>query len=832
MITIIFICLTFGPLIEAHSVKISREKIGELFGIKENFFQKDVNNLIFESEYEPGEIIVKFKEKVDISIKTVGGHHRVGLESIDKLNEIYRVTSVKRISKEKSDSIFSNVYKFKVCKDMDLSLILAEYNSDPNVEYAEPNYIYHTCVVPNDSLYPIQWSLDNVGQEYPTDGRYSYPGLFDSDIDAPEAWDIETGNSSIVVAILDTGVDYEHPDLVDNIWINEGEIPNNGIDDDGNGYVDDVRGWDCPNSSRFGDGSDPMDAFGHGTHCAGTVSAVTNNSIGVAGVCWNCKIMAVRIGSYGIRLEDAVNGTVYAADNGADVISMSWGGLEESQLLKDALDYAYSKDIVLVASAGNSNVDLAFIPFYPAGYDNVIAVAATDSSDKKASFSCYGSPVDVAAPGVDILSLRAEDTDMYGDGSHIVDEEYYVSSGTSMACPHVAGLAGLILSKNPDLTPLEVKTVLRSSTDGVNSSLYAGVGRINAYKALQKAYPVIVNLDFSMDVREAKGSIDIRGTAVGEGFQQYIVEYGKGAYPDTWVEICNSTESIENDLITTWDTTVCEEIFYTIRLKVIYDNGTYEDRVSFLVNNFVNTLYVDDDGDEDFSSIQAAVDSAGNDDIVYVFNGTYHEEILVIKPISLIGENKETTIIEASVLALNILGDGFKVSGFTFLSWGIAIMVQSHNVTITDNIIQSPWPHWSDGIFVLGPSGITISYNTIKETLTGILFVSEGNSIIHHNNFIDNLDHIESLLLVVGSLKDLRNSKNKYYENYWDDWIGLKYRIFKRAPKRIEKQVLWLWVTQIGIFSKRDIGLPIAFLSAYDFDWHPTSEPYDYGGGI
>ena len=199
-----------------------------------------------------------------------------------------------------------------------------DYNSDPCVEYAEPNYLYsmqqvragNQGTIPNDPYFYQQWSLDQTS---------------DADIDAPEAWDIETGDPSVVIAILDTGVDYNHEDLAGNIWINDDEIED-GQDSDGNGYIDDIRGWD------FGSGdNDPMDWNGHGTHCSGIASAMTNNNVGIAGVCWNCKIMPLKFDFSNVEAAEAL---AYAADNGADVISMSWGGYVYSQLLHDALNYA------------------------------------------------------------------------------------------------------------------------------------------------------------------------------------------------------------------------------------------------------------------------------------------------------------------------------------------------------------------------------------------------------------------------------------------------------------------------------------------------------------
>ena len=298
------------------------------------------------------------------------------------------------------------------------------------------------------------------------------------------AWNITTGNASIVIAIIDTGVDWNHPDLTPNIWINSAEILN-GIDDDGNGYVDDLRGWDFvhttypvwPGEDGTVRDNNPMDFHGHGTHVSGIAAAVTNNTIGIAGMSWTSKIMSVRAGykapdgASWFWWSDVAPAITYAADNGANVISMSFGGYGFSSLLKGAVDYAYAKGAFLVAAAMNDDVETK--P-YPAGYGNVVAVAATNSSDGKAWFSNYGSWVDVAAPGVDIVST-------------FYDNTYASWSGTSMSTPYVAGLAALILSENSTLTSMEVRNVIRKTTEPVASSVYIGTGRVNAYEACSRA---------------------------------------------------------------------------------------------------------------------------------------------------------------------------------------------------------------------------------------------------------------------------------------------------------------------------------------------------------
>ncbi|MDW7771945.1 MAG: S8 family serine peptidase [Desulfobulbaceae bacterium] len=277
---------------------------------------------------------------------------------------------------------------------VDVEEALQLYAGNRQVEYAEPNYYRYADIIPDDPFFGQLWGMDNNGQ----DG-----GLADADIDAPEAWNITTGNGEVVVAVIDSGIDYDHPDLAANIWTNPAEIAGNGIDDDANGYIDDVRGWDFIKNDNA-----PVanDARGHGTHVAGIIAAEGDNAAGVAGVSWSAKIMALRfLNAFGMgTTADAILAMEYANSMGADIINNSWGGGGYSQALKDVIDISPA---LVVCAAGNSGTDNDVLPHYPASYtsDNLIAVAATDNTDNLATFSNYGyTAVDVAAPGKGIVS--------------------------------------------------------------------------------------------------------------------------------------------------------------------------------------------------------------------------------------------------------------------------------------------------------------------------------------------------------------------------------------------------------------------------------------------
>src|SRR5262245_51783378 len=327
--------------------------------------------------------------------------------------------------------------------------ILDMYRGLAGVKYAEPNYLIHVENTPNDPKYGdgTLWAMNNTGQS---------GGTADADIDAPEAWDIATGTSNTVVAVIDTGVDYNHPDLAANIWTNPGEIAGNGLDDDNNGYIDDIHGWDFANNDN-----NPMDDNGHGTHVAGTIGAVGNNNLGVAGVNWSVDIMALKfLGANGSGYtSNAVAALNYAVQMGAKVSNNSWGGGGNSLTLAAAINNARNNGHIFVAAAGNSGQNIDITPSYPASYslsyDNVVTVAATDSNDNLASFSNYGvNTVTLAAPGVNILST-------------LPNNNYGWYSGTSMATPHVTGAIALYWSANPSLSYSQVINKLTSSVDQV-----------------------------------------------------------------------------------------------------------------------------------------------------------------------------------------------------------------------------------------------------------------------------------------------------------------------------------------------------------------------------
>ncbi|MGD8613095.1 MAG: S8 family serine peptidase, partial [Desulfobacterales bacterium] len=327
--------------------------------------------------YVPGELLVKFRSEVR-------------QEAAAAYRYWFDITTQRTFA-------INGYQQVRLPEGTDVEEALELYLEDPDVEHAEPNYIVSANMAPPDDTYFNRlWGLHNTAQN--VNGTN---GTHDADIDALDAWDTTTGGSNVVVAVIDSGVDVNHPDLQANIWINPAETPNNGIDDDGNGYIDDVNGWDFLLNDK-----DPRDANGHGTHVAGTIAAIGDNNKGVTGVSWSARIMALRfLDAWGLgSTANAIAAIEYANAEGADVINNSWGGGGYVQALKDAID---ASDAVVVCAAGNSGRNNDDNPHYPSGYTsaNIIAVAASDQNDQLAAFSNYGAvSVDVTAPGINIYS--------------------------------------------------------------------------------------------------------------------------------------------------------------------------------------------------------------------------------------------------------------------------------------------------------------------------------------------------------------------------------------------------------------------------------------------
>jgi subtilisin family serine protease len=470
----------------------------------------------YSARYVPGEAIVKYKAGAS------------------------RAAAIRSAAAVGARMVAGPIHGFSLVKasaSASVHALIDRLEADPTVAYAEPNYLRFVSSIPNDPRFSDQWGLNNIGQAHAiSSSNATRLGTADADMDVVEAWDTTTGDAETIVAIMDSGVDVTHPDLAANMWVNPGEIAGNNIDDDGNGYKDDVNGWDfADNDKTLLQSTGEFDGWDHGTHVAGIVGAVANNGIGVAGVCSSCKLMVLKMFEPydldGDGVNDSMVGNLageleafqYAADMGADVINGSFGAsIYSSRSERAAIKSAVAAGLTMVFAAGNENGDNDLLipgldfdgdefpdmtsPAYPASYDlnGVLAVAASNDRDQNAfqsacflvletedwpcTFTNFGhESVDLSGPGVDVLSTLPDNT-------------YEDFDGTSMASPNVAGVAGLVISEHPEYTPAQVVNAIMNSVDTPASLLSLGAfgegatlsgvhvtataGRVNANAAL------------------------------------------------------------------------------------------------------------------------------------------------------------------------------------------------------------------------------------------------------------------------------------------------------------------------------------------------------------
>lgn len=433
---------------------------------------------LFSKDYIDGEVIVKFKDS-SIYKMSNGNNNNEDVDKFfkDKKNIIsykkavpeiknFKSNRLKSFKKSSSQNQLKNIYSVKISTDIDAKNVANELMKDSMVEWAEPRMKYKKSVIPNDTYFQDQWYINSNSNKH---------------INVINAWDITTGSEEIVIAVLDDGLKLDHEDIKGNIWNNKSEIPNNGIDDDDNGFEDDMNGWNFydnnNNVSPYIVPNDIDKSDLHGTHVAGIISAMGNNSKGVSGIAWKSKIMPLKVfyGDDCIGLEEAI---IYATRNGADIINMSLGSETFSNYLKSVIQNASDSGVICVSAAGNDNKN--FID-YPARFSNCLAVAATDQNDKKCDFSNYGYDIDISAPGDYILSLSA-----------MSNNDYIYMAGTSMATPIISGTCALILSVNPSLNFEKIKNILQKSSDNIDvlNLFYRnklGSGRVNVNEAIRSA---------------------------------------------------------------------------------------------------------------------------------------------------------------------------------------------------------------------------------------------------------------------------------------------------------------------------------------------------------
>jgi PKD repeat protein len=404
--------------------------------------------------FQDGKIWFKLTNEARVRTTLTEDPYKIPFNSIpgfEGLVQIYGVTNLsKPFHAAKTSQALQRTYLVEFSQYALVENFIKQLEAMKIVEYAEKVPLDHSCLTPNDPSYGSQWALSTIG--------------------AATAWDYFSAGSTTIIAIVDDAVERTHPDLSPNLWVNPGD-PVGGGDQDGNGYIDDINGWDV--GSNDNNPNPPNSSYDHGTHVAGISSARSNNGTGVSSIGFSCKIMCVKSTNTPTAITDGYAGIVYAAANGADVINMSWGGPTYTTTGQNVVNYAWGEGCILVAAAGNDNVSSQF---YPAAFTNVISVASTASGDGKSSFSNYGSWIDISAPGSNIYSTTVGGT--YGN-----------KSGTSMASPLVAGLVGLMHSLNPGIDRNDLISCLYSTATNINAANPSyigqlGAGRINAAAAM------------------------------------------------------------------------------------------------------------------------------------------------------------------------------------------------------------------------------------------------------------------------------------------------------------------------------------------------------------
>ena len=520
--------------------------------------------------YSPAEILVRWKEG---AAKPAGA----ALAALEALRNRYGVVAETRLVLEKNRN---GSAKFAAAPALfrwahlqlnsaeDPQIVARDFAALELVEHAQPNFLRRETTWPSDSLFAQQWNLEAIGWN----------------------WNTVENAAGIVVGLIDSGVDFEHPDIASQIWNNAGEVGGvAGIDDDGNGYVDDFIGWDfshAPGLPGQGDylhrDNQPWDESGHGTHVAGIIAATVDNGVGIAGVAQGVSIMPLRAGFNlpgGSFLEDddIAAAIIYAVENGADILNMSWGSPHFSPLLRDAVRFADQAGCIMVAAAGNEGGGAVFIP---ARFDETIAVAATDLQNRILSFSIPGYSIDLAAPGQNILSLEP------GGG-------YVLRSGTSMAAPHVAGLAALVLARSPHFNPNAVRGVMLASARDIGApgwDFRAGEGVVQM-DALHLDGAPVVRLEVGGDSAVVDEEGEVRLELGGAGFESCEISWGVGANPQDWHLLQKAAVKTQGVYKVSWDTSVLLPGQYLVRARVRWRGHWLEERISVQVAHEGPTIH-------------------------------------------------------------------------------------------------------------------------------------------------------------------------------------------------------------------------------------------------
>ena len=557
--------------------------------------------IILGLDFVPNQLIFK-----TVLPKNAENNH-LQLNDFDDFLTQHNIQKIKSIRAKKYDEYFVATFENDINWDEIKNLKF------DGISYFQPNYLNEFHVVPNDPKYSDQ--------------------IVDfQNCNIPQSWNYTVGNHEIIVGIIDSGIHFNHPDLQNNVFINENEIPNDGIDNDNNGYIDDWRGWDFVDapelySIALGDfteqDNDASDELNHGTHVAGIIAADTNNNEGIGGICWNVSLLPIRAGfktidGMGYLQDDgAAAGIIYAADMGAEIINISWGDVNFSQIIADACDYAAQKGVVIVASAGNEGCGVIT---YPGKLASTISVGAVDKTKELTSFSSFGSQLDLVAPGKDIISA-------YGNEA---ENLYFSLSGTSMSAPFVSAATALLLSVEPNLSNQEVRGKLISSTidlGAVGFDNFYGNGLLDIYNLLtNNNYPIIEILS-PLDNTGISENFDIFGTVTAPNFWRYSVQYTSSLLPEIedWVDVDDDNPfyycAVENNHLATFNINTIQDTTYQI--KVEYSTTTNQ----FFAD--ITTVHVNRDAAIFIDSLATVMKRYSGENPHYFLQSVFDEKVFL-----------------------------------------------------------------------------------------------------------------------------------------------------------------------------------------------------------
>lgn len=696
----------------------------------------------------PGQYIVKFKQTAQIDKISINFSTSSDNRQLKKLSGINQSLSSQQ-------NIMEKYYLFT---SSDSTLTISDASSIigiQNIEYIEPNYYLEMFEFPKDSLFAHQWYLHNTGQMYygidridgeNNDALVMKSGIAGADIGLSDYYiNPPAEKTKIVVAIIDSGVDVIHPELQGQFWINIDEIPSNGLDDDHNGYIDDTLGFDISGDvltffNQVGD-NDPTDLIGHGSHIAGIIAA-KNDSIGVIGVAPNAHIMPIKVFP-NFTIAVAAEGIIYAVDNGADIISLSWGTLFESTILKDALIYARTNGVFVCIAPGNTG---GTDRFFPAAFDSTFVVAASNSDGYLTYFTTYGAHIDIAAPGEDILSIRGAGTDLYAASNEPYvrmigdDSLYYLSDGTSMSTPVVAGAAALIWSQKPELTVSQLEEILiNGAVDLVDPfnrddtligyDTLSGNGLLNIDNSLALLEPQ--GLSFVTPQKRERYTVDIPVQIKSSGgYNDLWVLYYAVGQDSSWTPLANGSVIPNDDLLFIIDSTFPNGHIY-LKLTDLYGNVTQTDFYNIRQKKLLFTSPVNNDianfditiagaaYGPDFDSLQISYKYNGSQGIILTDTREYYDSFI---------HNWKLSGVDTGAYKMYLYG-----------YYQSETLIDSVSFQI-NSVFAQGWPQSIGTNSSLSPIVADLNHDNLNE-----LYIPSGNGLFGFNAFGEMLDGFPAL---------------------------------------------------------------------------------------